>query len=371
MSRTHRLALHADPHCQASLLARRPRLSINAACRGLLARLALVVGGAQAADQMVVVSYGGAGQKAISDAFFKPFAKADGEPLVESEYNGELARIKVMTDTGHADWDLVQIEAPDLARGCDEGLFERLDWQKLGDQRDLIPDAAQECGSASMVWSVALAYDADKLAKAPASWADFWDVKQFPGKRGLRKRAVYNLEFALLADGVKLEDVYKVLATPEGVERAFAKLDELKPHIQWWEAGAQPVQWLAAGDVSMTSVYSGRVAAARQEGRNFSVVWPGSLYGMDYWAIIKGSQHADQAHRLIAYINRPEHQADYVKLIPYGPTNQKTLASLDPSLTQMLPSSPQNMAQALPMNVEFWVDHGEELEQRFNGWAAK
>lgn len=71
--------------------------------------------------------------------------------------------------------------------------------------------------------------------RQPASWADFWDVDKYPGKRGLRKRAVYNLEFALLADGVKVEDVYRVLSTPTGVERAFAKLSELKPHIQWWD----------------------------------------------------------------------------------------------------------------------------------------
>ncbi|AOE87788.1 ABC transporter substrate-binding protein [Pseudomonas sp. TCU-HL1] len=344
----------------------------NCAAR-LLAGLALAcsLGNVQANDSMVVVGYGGAGQKALSDAFFKPFAKASGAPLTEGEYNGEMARIKVMVDTGSVDWDLVEIEAPDLVRGCEEGMFERLDWQRIDGADQLIADAAQECGSATMVWSVALAYDAGKLAEAPKSWADFWDVQRFPGKRGLRKRAVYNLEFALLADGVRREDVYKVLATPAGVERAFAKLDQLKPHIQWWEAGAQPVQWLAAGDVTMTSVYSGRIAAAHQEGNNFAVVWPDSLYGMDYWAIIKGSKHVDRAHQLIAFINKADNQADYVKRIPYGPVNQQTFDRLDPALTGWLPSAPENMEQALAMDVEFWTDHGEDLEQRFNAWAAK
>ena len=265
--------------------------------------LALGLGTAQAAQQMVVVGYGGAGQKAQEEAIFKPFVAQDGSQLIQSEYNGEMARIQVMADTGNVDWDVVQIEGPDLMRGCDEGIYEHLDWQRLGHGAELIPDAAQDCGSAALVWSVAIAYDRNKLAKAPASWADFWDVKQFPGKRGLRKRAVYNLEFALLADGVKVEDVYRVLSTPAGVERAFAKLSELKPHIQWWDAGAQPAQWLAAGDVVMTSTYSGRIAVAAQQGSPLAVVWPGSLYGMDYWAIIKGSRHVDQAKRLIAYTN--------------------------------------------------------------------
>ena len=180
----------------------------------LILTFALGSGGAQAAPDMVVVGYGGAGQKAQDVAFFQPFSAADGSKLIQSEYNGEMARIKVMVDTGSVDWDVVQIEGPDLMRGCDEGMYERLAWKTIGNADQLIPDAVQDCGSAALVWSVAIAYDTDKLAQAPASWADFWDVKKIPGKRGLRKRAVYNLEFALLADGVKVEDVYSVLSTP-------------------------------------------------------------------------------------------------------------------------------------------------------------
>ncbi|MBK5009815.1 ABC transporter substrate-binding protein [Pseudomonas sp. S60] len=333
--------------------------------------LCLGMATAQAAPDMVVVGYGGAGQKAQDVAVFQPFSAQDNSKLIQSEYNGEMARIKVMVDTGHVDWDVVQIEGPDLMRGCDEGMYEQLDWAKLGHADQLIPEAAQACGSAALVWSVAIAYDRNKLAKAPTSWADFWDVKTYPGKRGLRKRAVYNLEFALMADGVKVEDVYKVLATPQGVDRAFAKLSELKPYIQWWEAGAQPAQWLTAGDVVMTSTYSGRIAAAAQAGAPLAVVWPGSLYGMDYWAIIKGSKHVAQAKRLIAYANQPEVQVRYVQQIPYGPTNTQAAAALDPGLAQWVPTSRQNLQGALSMDVAFWVDHGYELEERFNAWASK
>jgi len=343
--------------------ARKPGLCALCLCLGL--------GSAQAASDMVVVGYGGAGQKAQDVAIFQPFSAQDKSKLIQTEYNGEMARIKVMVDTGNVDWDVVQIEGPDLLRGCDEGMYERLDWNRLGRKDQLIADAAQDCGSAALVWSVAIAYDRDRLAQAPTSWADFWDVRKYPGKRGLRKRAVYNLEFALLADGVKVEDVYSVLATPEGVNRAFAKLDELKPNIQWWEAGAQPPQWLMAGDVVMTSTYSGRIASAAQNGSPLALVWPGSLYGMDYWAIIKGSKHVQQAERLIAYANRPEAQVRYVGQIPYGPTNTEAAAELDPSLAKWVPTAKQNLEGALAMNVEFWVDHGEELEQRFNAWASK
>ncbi|WP_187172480.1 extracellular solute-binding protein, partial [Enterococcus faecium] len=123
----------------------------------------------------------------------------------------------------------------------------------------------------------------------PKGWADFWDVKTFPGKRGMRKGARYNLEFALMADGVPVKDVYKVLATKDGQNRAFKKLDQLKPNIQWWEAGAQPPQFLVAGDVVMSTAFNGRIDAAQREGKNLKVVWNGSIYDLDYWAIPKGS----------------------------------------------------------------------------------
>ncbi|MNH18408.1 spermidine/putrescine ABC transporter periplasmic substrate-binding protein [compost metagenome] len=113
------------------------------------------------------------------------------------------------------------------------------------------------------------------------------------------------------------------------------------------------------------------MAVAAQQGSSLALVWPGSLYGMDYWAIIKGSKHADQAKRLIAYANQPDTQVRYVKEIPYGPTNTEAAAKLDPALASWVPTSKQNLEGALSMNVEFWVDHGDELEERFNAWASK
>ena len=119
----------------------------------LVMSLAMGLGSAQAAPDMVVVGYGGAGQKAQDVAFFQPFSTADKSKLIQSEYNGEMARIKVMVDTGNVDWDVVQIEGPDLMRGCEEGMYERLDWNTLGHAAQLIPEAAQECGGTGVFYA--------------------------------------------------------------------------------------------------------------------------------------------------------------------------------------------------------------------------
>lgn len=335
---------------------------------GLL--VAVAAQSAQARD-LTVVDFGGASQKAHIETYYTPFEKASGHKVVAGEYNGEIAKIKAMVDSNNVTWDLIEVEAPELTRGCDEGFFMPLDWSKIGDKADYIDAAVTECGVGTFVWSTVLAYNPAKLKEAPKNWADFWDVQKFPGKRGLRKGAKYTLEFALLADGVAHDKLYEVLGTEEGIERAFKKLDALKANIQWWEAGAQPPQWLAAGDVVMSSAYNGRIASAKKEGTNLELVWNGSLYALDYWAAPTGSSNVDKIYDFLKFAGKPEVQVAYSQKVPYGPTAKSAVGQMTPELLADMPTAKENLSVAVQSNTEFWVENGEDLEERFNAWAAK
>ncbi|MBK6323172.1 MAG: ABC transporter substrate-binding protein [Burkholderiales bacterium] len=324
-----------------------------------------------AQTQITVVNFGGANGNAQKKAYFEPYEKASGNKIVSVEYNGEQAKIKAMVESKNTTWDVVEVESPDVTRGCDEGLFEKLDYSKIGNKADFLPVAVHECGLGAFVWSTVMAYNADKLKTAPVTWADFWDTKKFPGKRGMRKGARYNLEFALMADGVAVQDVYKVLGTKEGAERAFKKMTELKSSIQWWEAGAQPPQFLVAGDVALTTVYNGRIDAAQREGKNLAITWTGGIYDLDYWVMPKGGKNREAALKYISMAASANEQSEYAKLISYGPTNTKALAKLDAKTLALLPTSPANSKTALQFNVGFWADQGEALEKRFAAWAAQ
>ncbi|HAT86578.1 MAG TPA: spermidine/putrescine ABC transporter substrate-binding protein, partial [Rhizobiales bacterium] len=212
------------------------RKSFLAAGTALLAFSALSV--ATHARDLTVVSWGGAYQDAQREAYFGPYTKASGNKVLDEAYNGETAKIKAMVETNNVTWDVVQMEAPELENSCDEGLLEVVNWEKLGGQDTVIePAIIGECGVGTILWSVILAYDSEKLGQdGPKSWADMWDVKKWPGKRALRKTAKFTLEIALMADGVPADKVYETLATKEGIDRAFKKLDEIKEHIQWWES---------------------------------------------------------------------------------------------------------------------------------------
>ncbi|WP_062228690.1 ABC transporter substrate-binding protein [Aureimonas frigidaquae] len=333
--------------------------------------LALAAGPAAARD-LTVVSWGGNYQDAQREIYFKPFAEKTGKPLLEESWDGGYGVIAAKMETRPANWDVVQVEAEELALGCADGLYETVDWSKLGGEDAFIPSAVSECGVGAIVWTTGLSYDGDKMQTAPASWADFWDTQKFPGKRGLRRGPKYALEFALMADGVAPKEVYDVLRTPEGVDRAFAKLDELKSDIVWWEAGAQPIQLLASGEVVMTSAYNGRLTGInRTEKRNLKIVWPGSIYAVDSWVVLKDSPNKDAAFDFIAFASAPENQSKLPEYIAYGLPNIEAGKLIDAAQAAELPTAPENLESSISLDTDFWIDNIEELNTRFNAWLAQ
>lgn len=334
------------------------------------AMLALASGAASARD-FTVTSWGGPYQAAQTKVYFEPFGAKEGIKVLEDTWNGGYGIIESKVKAGQPSWDVVQVEADELELGCADGLYIPLDWSKLGNKEDWQDSAVSDCGVGTIIWSTMMAYDGDKIADGPKNWADFWDVAKYPGKRGMRKGPKMMLEFALLADGVPTADVYKVLATPEGVDRAFKKLDEIKPNVIWWESGAQMTQLLASGEVAMTVAYDGRINALNKaEKRNLKLVWPQSTFATDSWVILKGAEHPEKAMEFIAFASDPENMAKLPALIPYGLPNNIAAAKLSPEVAAQVPSG-DNLKEAFPTDIAFWLDNGEELTKRFNAWLAQ
>jgi putative spermidine/putrescine transport system substrate-binding protein len=333
--------------------------------------IAALAGQASAAD-LAVTSWGGAYQDAQRAVYFEPFMKESGKELIEDVWNGGVGSIRAKVEAGGpAEWDVVQVEAEELVLGCEEALYELIDWEALGGQDQFIDAAVDDCGVGTIVWSTVLAYDNAAVDQPPTSWADFWDTETWPGPRALRRGPKYTLEFALIADGVPTSEVYDLLATEEGVDRAFAKLDEIKDDLIWWEAGAQPPQLLAAGEVVMTSAYNGRISSANDEGEDFGIVWDGSIYAVDSWVILSNSVNKETALEFIAFASAPENQKELPKSIAYGVTNKAAADQIEPAILANLPTAPENLEVALELDTEFWVENIEPLTERFTAWLAE
>ncbi|MEZ5775504.1 MAG: ABC transporter substrate-binding protein [Hyphomicrobiaceae bacterium] len=324
------------------------------------------------ADDLNVVSWGGSYQESQRKAFFEPY-KAAGNNITEEEYNGEIAKIRAMVESNQVTWDVIDIDTQTALAACAEGILETIDWGKLGlDRSKFIGGDLQDCAVPNIVYSTVIGYDTTKLNPGPTTIADVFDLAKFPGKRGLQKSPFVNLEWALISDGVPAADVYKVLATPEGVDRAFAKLDTIKAEVVWWEAGAQPPQLLADGQVVMTSAWNGRLfAAVKQDKKPFAIMWDHQGLDWDWWAIVKGGPRVDTGYKFIAFASDAQRMADQTKYISYGPANKDAIPHVEASILPDLPTADANMTTALIVDPKFWADNGDALRERFNAWLAK
>ena len=332
-----------------------------------------------------LLSWGGAYGNSHLEAYAKPFEAASGVKVVIADADNPATPIKAMVEAGNVTSDVASVEYADAVRLCDEGLLETIDAAALtaaadgtAAAEDYIEGGVTDCFVATDVYSMVEVYDDSKFPDAkPAGPADFFDLAKFPGKRTMRKGAKFNLEFALMADGVPAAEVYDVLGTPEGVDRAFANLDTIKNDVIWWEAGAQLPQLLADGEVSMAFAFNGRIFnAAQGEGKPFKIVWDGQIYEMEGWVIPKGAPDLDAAKEFIAFSTAPEQQARAAEFISYGPPRKSAAALVgniegtDVPMGPNLPTFADNMTQALGSNLDFWVDHDAELQERFNAWLA-
>jgi putative spermidine/putrescine transport system substrate-binding protein len=332
------------------------------------------------ASQLTFVSWGGAYQDAQQKTTVAPFTSATGIQVRNDSYNGGIAQIRSQVETKNITWDVVDLQLSDVTRACDEGLLEKIDPSAIAAAPDGVPavkdymsDGISQCMAGNIVWSSLITFNkADFKKREPRRIADFFDLKTFPGKRGLRKSPEGALEWALLADGVAPVDVYKVLSTPTGVDRAFKKLDTIKSSIVWWEAGAQPAQLLADGEVTMSSAYNGRIfSAITSDKKPFGFIWDGQVKYVEGYAIVKGTKNLKAAQEFVRYATRPDVLAKIAPYTAYGPIRKSSLPMVDPKVLPFLPTAPANQKGALNSDVGFWADHADDLNQRFAVWLGK
>ncbi|MFH5773109.1 ABC transporter substrate-binding protein [Paracoccus sp. NGMCC 1.201697] len=334
---------------------------------------------------ITVVSWGGAYEKSQVEAYNKPFMAETGIRITMTSADNPAGPIKSMVESGNVTVDVADLENTDALRLCDEGLLEEIDPASLPAApdgtpatEDFLDGALTDCAVASMVFSTVYGFDTSKFAdQKPSTIADFFDLEKFPGKRGMRKSPKANLEIALMADGVPPQEVYATLETPEGLDRAFAMLDKIKPQTVWWEAGAQPPQLLADGEVAMTTAYNGRLfSAVVTESKPFEVVWDGQVYEYELFGIPKGAPNKDKALEYIKFATGTQRLADQTKWISYGPARKSSLPLVglfEDGKTEMaknMPTAEANLQHALRSSVEFWVDRDVEISERFNTWLT-
>ena len=332
--------------------------------------LGLLASVAQAETTLTINGYGGAPWEAIENYIHTPYTEETGVKVVNTT-QPNLAQLKAMVESGDMIYEALELDGPQYVTSVKNGWLEKVDYS-LADPENKQPDEAKKpYGMVFATYSTIMAYRTDKFpaGQAPENWADFWDVEKFPGPRTMQNSVATNLEFALMADGVPKEDIYALLGSQKGIDRAFEKLDEIKPHVvKWWKAGAEPIQLLADGEVTMAQAWNGRVYNLTKT-NPVKGVWNQGMLHVAILGIPKGNPLAQETMKYFTAWHHPERIAEFAKVTPYPGLLPGVEKYLPPELATEIPAA--NADVQLVSDDGFWDPVRDDLTERWNAWLLE
>ncbi len=357
-------------------------------CLTLTASMAFADG--HMANEMTIVSWGGAYSASQQAAYHDPYMEKTGVNIINDESSAEaVAKLRAMNEAGNVTWDVVDVVASDAIRLCDEGLALEIDPDTQladGDDGSKASDdfgdlLVSDCFIPQIVYSTTFGYRTDMVGdNPPTDVCAVFDTETYPGKRSLEKRPINNMEWALICDGVAKDDVYDVLETEEGQAQAFAKLDTIKDDVIWWSAGADTPQLLADGEVVMGSTYNGRLFSLIEEQKQpVAMLWDAQVFDLDGWIIPTGLSPEREARALdyVKFATDTQRLADQAKYISYGPARQSSAplvgqhAELGIDMAPHMPTDPENAKNTFLYNYEWWADYRDDLDAKFQAWLSQ
>ncbi|MEO3997010.1 extracellular solute-binding protein [Mesorhizobium sp. CAU 1732] len=325
------------------------------------------------ADEVVIATTGGLMRNTLEEHMYLPFQEATGTEIIpfDIEVPDQWARAEGMVRSGNVEFDIVTATGPDLVDKADMLLdIPCADLANITEQG--LDGACTTKGVARTTGGMILTYNSEVFADAaPQNWADFWDLERFPGPRGLPDtgdRDWWLPAVALLADGVAKEDLF-----PLDLDRAYAKLDEIRPHVAvWWKTGNQVQQIMRDNEVVMTMSYSGRSLAVINDGSPYAMAWDGALRDTGYFAILKDSPNPEGALSFIDYFygNAEGHPA-FMRAVGYATSSKAGLAQLPEEEQRLFATYPENYAGLVDPDFEWIGANRDMLRERWTSWLAQ
>ncbi len=347
-------------------LGRRRVLQAAGWTMGGLAAPSLLTRRAMAEGQITVADNGGPYGPAFRKAFYDPFEKATGIKVVNVVHPSEpTALFRSLVESKSYVWDVALLSPGHVNRLVKPKNF----LEPLGitekDAPGVMPEMIWPGYLGIDVFATTMAYRTDKYGEnGPKSWADFFDAKKFPGRRGMYKQPTGTMEIALMADGVEPAKLY-----PLDVDRGLKSLNKIRGNVSvWWSSGAQSTQLLQSGEVDMLMIWNARAQAAIDSGAPAKIVWNQGLFSSDGWSIPLGSPRAEIGKKFARFCTDPVLQASFTETLAYGPTNLKAYDKITPARAALLPTSPPNLKLMRPSDDAWWGDNFTRVAERFEDW---
>jgi putative spermidine/putrescine transport system substrate-binding protein len=309
-------------------------------------------------QEIVVVTYGGKSLEVMQADMFPKFEAETGAKVIGSG-GMDPAKMEAMVKQNAVEWDVVLLgpeESPLTAQW-----LEKLDYSVIR-PKGIPREGIHPYGIASDFYSVVMVWrtEAFKGRETPKSWADFWNVQRFPGRRTLPRRTYDIVELALMGDGVDPKQMY-----PIDVPRAVRAIARIEPNVaKFWTGGNQPLELLLSGEVDLAAVWVTRVQDPIDKGAPISFTWNQHLLAQDIVAIPKGSKHVQAAMRFIDFRIRPDVQAALTNQVPIGPSSRDAEALVRPDRRRFMPTSRENLPLGHFRNPEYWIQHLQDIDAR-------
>ncbi|MES0139500.1 ABC transporter substrate-binding protein [Mesorhizobium sp. M0016] len=336
----------------------------------------------QSSQELRVALNGGEYAKACIEAYVKPFEAETGLKVTPISDEVTEAQLNLMISTNSVSVDVIPVGASMDLRAAENGYLEKIDYSiyKKQELDAILTFTKSEYSVGSIVYAWCLAYNTEKFPHGklrPTSWSEFWDVSKYPGARTLYTGQYGSegpWEQALLADGVPADAIY-----PMDIDRVFASLDKIKPHIRkWWSTGSEIQQMMHDKVVDLAQTYDGRATVLRNEGAPIEISRKHQVLTWEGWGIPKGSPNKQNAQKFIEFITRADRQAAFVQLMPYGPANQNALKLLPENLALQSASHPDYLASSITMNHKWYAEksadgttNADRFMQRWNEWVLE
>ena len=325
--------------------------------------------GAAAEDSkaLTFVMWGGSIQEANMESYVQPWAEKEGVRVLQDSPT-DYAKLRAQVESGKPSWGVVQVEPNFAVQACKEGLLEKIDTSVV-DTSVVDPEMVSECAVPNIIEDFTIGYNTDVFTgDHPTDWAEFFDTKEFPGKRGFWKYVTGGIfEAALLADGVAPADLY-----PLDIDRAFAKLDTIKDDLLFYDTGDQQVQLLASGEAPLVQAWNGRLTVAAAEGQPVANEWGAHLHAYEQFVIPKGYANADLAQEFLGhFVKDVEGQAVWAERTGFSPVNPGALEHVSAETARGISISPEIVSKsAATVDYTYWEEHYDEVTERFNEWLA-
>jgi len=315
-----------------------------------------------AENELVVANWGGTAKEAFEKAWTEPLKKATGLTLVVDGSGPSLGKIRTMVEAKNVTWDVCDSSVGGVMELGNAGLLEEINYT-IVDKTRVRPQFAYKWGICNYMFSYVMVVNKKKfVGNPPRNWTDFWNVKDFPGKRMLRGSCPGTLEAALLADGVAPDKIY-----PIDVDRALAKIKQITPDTIFWKTGAQSEDLIRQGEVSAGLMWSNRANLLRIEMQD-ALEWPwqGAVLAPAVWMVPKGNPAGSKA--AMQFINvalEPAGQIELFRIVGMSPSNPAAAAMMPPELRKWDATQPENVAGQIQLDADWYGKNMTKVEGQF------